>query len=191
MPQVSVIPRTHPEVLDFLKEAFTYARSQVFFQRRLYRKNQNENWVQTRGCVFSLLSTLSDLIRWGKGLFVSLKQANWFHLAHGAKEAREVRDKDFWCEGDWVGLSHSRQQTQDTDPCLPFPLLLPHNSILNTLQMFWGMGWFYVCYCNLHSAWHKRAQILINTGAPRVDVQDFLLWHGDCQTESATCFFDC
>lgn len=87
-----------------------------------------------------------------------------------------------------MGLSHSRQQTQDTDPCLPFPLLLPNDSILNTLQVFWGMGWFYVCYCNLHSAWHRRTRFLINTGAPRVDVQDFLLWHGDCQTESATCF---
>lgn len=50
------------------------------------------------------------------------------------------------------------------------------------------MGWFYVCYCNLHISWHRRAQILINPWASRVDVQDFLLWHGDCQMEGATSF---
>lgn len=60
-----------------------------------------------------------------------------------------------------MGLSHSRQRPQDTDPCLPFPFLLPNDSILNNLQVFWGMGWFYVCCCNRH----RRAQILINTGA--------------------------
>lgn len=94
---MSVISRTHPEVLGFFWEAFTYAKSLFFFffHRKLYRENQNENLVQTWRCVFSLPSTLSDLIWWEKGLFVSLKQASWFHLAHGDKEGREVGDKGF------------------------------------------------------------------------------------------------
>lgn len=31
----------------------------------------------------------------GKGPFVSLKQANWFHLAHRAEEGTEVGDEGF------------------------------------------------------------------------------------------------
>lgn len=128
----------------------------------------------------------SDMM--GKGS-VSLKQDNWFHLAHGAKERGEMGDKgvDVRVAG-WGCLTPDSKPKILTCICLSSCCYLIQH-LKNTLQVFWGMDWFYVCYCNLHSAWHRGAQILINPRAPRVHVQDFLLWHGDCQMEGATWFF--
>lgn len=117
MPQVSVIPRTYPEVLGFFKGAFTYAKSQDFFPEEIVQGESEWKFGADLGICFLSPKHFEWSDTMGKGPFVSLKQANWFHLAHGADEGTEVGDEGFGVRvAGWGSL------TADSKPRIYWPV---------------------------------------------------------------------